>query len=188
MDRFQQIEQRKAEIRELLKGPDADLDALEAEVSALDAELRELQDKAEKRAALVASVTGGDPKVIRSFQPAPEAEPTYGVDSPEYRTAWVKNLQGKDLTDTEKRAYATGDSANAIPTAVADKFFEKLKKIAPMLNEITLLRVAGNLKFMAEGIRDARQHRVHEGHPDLAQRREHVRERLRGLARVDALA
>ena len=79
-------------------------------------------------------------------------------NSVEYRDLWIRNLQGK-LTEEEKRAYTTtGDGAtNAIPTAVADKFFEKMKKLAPMLSEITLLRVAGNLQFVAEGVRNTAQ-------------------------------
>ena len=69
------------------------------------------------------------------------------------RNKKVRLPQGKKLTEIEERAYATTDEHNAVPTAVADKFFEKMKKLAPMLSEITLMRVAGNLKFMAEGTR-----------------------------------
>ena len=59
------------------------------------------------------------------------------------------------MSEVEKRAYATTDTHNAVPTIIATKFFEKMKKLAPMLSEITLMRVAGNLKFMAEGTRVA---------------------------------
>ena len=41
-----------------------------------------------------------------------------------------------------------------MPTIIADQMFEKMKKLAPMLSEITLLRVAGNLKFISEGTRN----------------------------------
>ena len=74
-------------------------------------------------------------------------------NSMEYRNLWLKNLQGT-LTEEETRAYAAADDANAIPQIVSEKFFEKMKKLAPMLSEITLLRVAGNLKFVAEGVRN----------------------------------
>ena len=77
----------------------------------------------------------------------------FEVNTPEYRDLWLRNLQGK-LNDEEKRAYAS-TSTNAVPTIVSDKFFEKMKKLAPMLSEITLLRVAGNLKFVAEGVRNS---------------------------------
>ena len=58
-----------------------------------------------------------------------------------------------DETGEEKRAYSAAGT-NAVPTLVSDKFFEKMKKLAPMLSEITLLRVAGNVKFVAEGTRN----------------------------------
>lgn len=81
------------------------------------------------------------------------------IDSKEYRDAWLTNLAGKQMTPEMQAAYATTDSHTAIPTLVADKFFEKMKKLAPMLNEITLMQVAGNLKFVAEGTRnDAAKH------------------------------
>lgn len=74
-------------------------------------------------------------------------------NSVEYRDLWVKNLQGT-LTEEEARAYAAADANNAVPTIVSDKMFEKMKKLAPMLSEITLLRVAGNVKFVTEGVRN----------------------------------
>ena len=74
-------------------------------------------------------------------------------NSVEYRDLWVKNLQGT-LNEEEARAYAAADDHNAIPTIVSEKMFEKMKKLAPMLSEITLLRVAGNVKFMTEGVRN----------------------------------
>ena len=82
-------------------------------------------------------------------------EKTYGIGSEEYRSAWAKNLMHQTLNEEEQRAYATTDAANAVPTSVANKFFEKMKKLAPMLSEITLMQVAGNIKFMAEGTRNA---------------------------------
>ena len=74
-------------------------------------------------------------------------------NSVEYRDLWIKNLQGR-LNEEEARAYAAADANNAVPTLVSDKMFEKMKKLAPMLSEITLLRVAGNVKFATEGVRN----------------------------------
>ena len=75
--------------------------------------------------------------------------------APEYRSAWLKTLQGKELNETEKRAYNSTVSSHAIPTETSSVFFDKMTKIAPMLNEITLLHVAGNVKFVTEGTRNA---------------------------------
>jgi HK97 family phage major capsid protein len=75
--------------------------------------------------------------------------------SPEYRSAWLKNMQGKALNEIEQRAYSSTVASAAIPTQTSSIFFDKMTKIAPMLNEITLLHVAGNVKFVSEGTRNA---------------------------------
>ena len=75
--------------------------------------------------------------------------------APEYRSAWLKNMQGKALNEIEQRAYSSTVAAAAIPTQTSSIFFDKMTKIAPMLNEITLLHVAGNVKFVSEGTRNA---------------------------------
>ena len=41
------------------------------------------------------------------------------------------------------------------PTETANMIFDRMTKIAPMLNEITLLRVAGGLRFAVQGARAA---------------------------------
>lgn len=87
------------------------------------------------------------------------------LGTPEYRSAFLKTLLGKPMTDTEKRAaemvivdtekrsYDSSTTA-VIPTATSDILFQKMTKIAPLINEITLLRVAGNVKFAVQGTRD----------------------------------
>lgn len=82
------------------------------------------------------------------------------IASPEYRTAFLKNLQGKELTEDEKRFVLTppgnaGSGAAAVPTETANMIFDNMIKIAPMLEEIQLFRVAGNLRFAVQGVRNA---------------------------------
>jgi HK97 family phage major capsid protein len=119
------------------------------ELAAIKAELEARKEAAaemEQRAEEVAQQSG---------EPIIETEERnmYDINTAEYRDLWIRNLQGS-LNDEEKRAYSAS-STNAVPTLVADKFFEKMKKLAPMLSEITLLRVAGNIKFVSEGTRGA---------------------------------
>ena len=126
-----------------------ELEAIKTELEAREAAARQAEETRQEVA------NGSDP-VIRTFTETEETK--MEINSVEYRDLWIRNLQGK-LTEEEKRAYATATSGsnaatNAIPTIIADKFFEKMKKLAPMLSEITLLRVAGNLKFVAEGTRN----------------------------------
>lgn len=128
-------------------------DALEARIDEMEAiqkeiEARKLAAAEEARKAEEAAQMDGK-KIIEEREDKPMER-----NSVEYRDLWIKNLQGR-LNEEEARAYAAADAANAVPTLVSDKMFEKMKKLAPMLSEITLLRVAGNVKFATEGVRNA---------------------------------
>ena len=119
------------------------------------AEFEEFETRTAQAEALTKEEAQPEKIVERSEEITMEKK--YGIDSEEYRSAWAKRLQGKALNEVEERAYASTDAGNAVPTAVSDKFFEKIKKLAPMLSEITLMQVAGNIKFIAEGVRNAAQ-------------------------------
>jgi HK97 family phage major capsid protein len=75
----------------------------------------------------------------------------------EYRSAFLKGLQNKPLTDMEKRAneMASTDVAGVIPTMTQERIFNKLKQYAPLMSEITLLQVPGNVTFAIEGTNNA---------------------------------
>ena len=163
-DELNQIESRKAEIAKEVETADASVleerdkesKELEERTAALVARKEELEAE-ERAAAEVANGKVTEEVEIPTEERTMNMEKIYGIDSEEYRSAWAKRLQGKKLDEVEERAYASTDSGNAVPTAVADKFFEKIKKLAPMLSEITLMQVAGNIKFIAEGTRNAAQ-------------------------------
>lgn len=74
-----------------------------------------------------------------------------------YRVAFFKHLQGKEMSAEEKVAYSSGTSSAGavIPTQTAEEIITKLKERAPLLDEITLLQVAGNVKFAVEGTNNA---------------------------------
>lgn len=71
-----------------------------------------------------------------------------------YREAFFKALMGKELNQSEKLAFDSGSSSAgaAIPEETANEIIRKLKERAPLLNEITLLQVEGNVKFAIEGV------------------------------------
>ena len=150
------LETRKAEIAEAVKSPEADLDALEAEAREIAEELEKREKAAAEAAEKRARIADGEEGTITKIFNKEENRKMYEVDSIEYRDAWVHELQGR-LTPEERGGYTQSSTyaTNAIPTEIANIFFAKLKKTAPMLNEITLFRVAGNLKFVAEGTRQA---------------------------------
>lgn len=152
----EQLQARKTELIADLENPEtreADgaegMEARKAEILEIDERLNEIRKAAAeeaRQAEEVARMTGEPVIEEREVKPMER-------NSLEYRNLWLKNLQGR-LNEEETRAYAAADAANAVPTLVSEKMFEKMKKLAPMLSEITLLHVAGNLKFMAEGVRN----------------------------------
>jgi len=151
----EQLEARLAELTDETseeKRDALDNDALEARIGEMEAIRAELEARRqaaaeEARKAEEVARMAGDPVIETE-----EERKMFDVKSMEYRDLWIRNLQG-NLT-AEERATWTTATTNAIPTIVADKFFEKMVKLAPMLSEITLLRVAGSLKFVAEGTRN----------------------------------
>lgn len=155
-NRVTEIEQRLAAIRTEMDAPDADLDALNTEADNLIAERKTLLDKAEQRRQLLGKIAGGEVgREARRFplaEPAPEQR-EYTYESPEYRTAWLHTLMRCDLTKVEQRAWSTATSSAgpAIPTQTANQILEKVTQYAPLLGQITLLRVPGNVTFAVEG-------------------------------------
>ena len=135
-------EKRDALGNDELEARITEMEALKAEIEKRKAAAAEEARKAEEAAQMK-----GKPIIEKQ-----EERNMFDVKTAEYRDMWLRNLQG-NLNEEEVRAYAS-NSTNAVPTLVSDKFFEKMKKLAPMLSEITLLRVAGNIKFVAEGTRN----------------------------------
>jgi len=161
MDRLKEIEKRLAEIKAELEKDGADIDALEKEVKELTEERKQLQEKIEKRNKIISDITGGAGNPVPNFLPKPEErkdEPK-GPNSPEYRSAFLKTLLGQPLTEAEKREFTLVPSTAAavVPTQTYNKIFDQMTKIAPMLSNITLLRVPGNLTFAVQGVRNPAQ-------------------------------
>ena len=163
MTRLEKIEARLSEIEKELNSDAMDekteeeLEQMEEEVRSLKTEKDGILKAVEKRRSIEKEIAEGRTGVdithnyfnggLKEMQ-----ERTFNAEAAEFRSAWAKNLMGQELSEVEKRAY--DQVGAAIPTEVANQFFEKMKKLAPMINEITLLRVAGNVKFYAEGVRN----------------------------------
>ena len=150
-----EIAARKAEIRKLLT------DDKNADIDALEKELRELNEEdagLEKRQAIERMLNSGsatgnpieNPVAARSL-PVEDTEKLY-------RSAWLKTLQGKSLTDDEKRVYeqrAYSTAANSalpiIPETTANQIIKKMYEVAPILQRCKIFHVPGNFKFAVEG-------------------------------------
>lgn len=160
LKRMAEIRTRKAELRQTLENDtNADLDKITEELRDLDTEYADL----EKRQETINGINIG-------------AIPTNAIDNPltpnnrsenadaenkEYRSAWLKNIRGLELNETEQRAITTasGSAASVIPTSTRNKIVENVSQFCPILDKIDLLRVPGGVTIPAEGTtNDAKIH------------------------------
>ena len=148
--RMQEINARKAELRSMLEGSsEVDLDAIEKELRDLDTEFKEL----EKRKATIDGINAGTIPAVEIPNPVTaRAADTFDQDK-EYRSAWLKNLQGTALTENEQRAYSTAANSAlpAIPESTANEIIKKMYEVAPILQRCKIFHVPGNFKFAVEG-------------------------------------
>lgn len=145
-ERLEQIEARLAEIPAELDREGADLKALRAEVTSLKEERKTLMDAAETRRQILADISNGSGQQVRSFTPTSQERKTYDVDSEEYRTAWLKNLQGKPLS-AEERAAMTASSA--IPTTTMNRIISTME-LTPLIAAVDVTYIPGNVTWPIE--------------------------------------
>lgn len=156
--RINEIRARGAEIRSLIESDvTADIDALGLELKNLEKELTDLESRQTTLRGLNAGTLILTPSAINN-PAAVERELTADevVKSPEYRSAWLKTLQGKPLTDTEQRAYTTasGSALPIIPESTANAIIKKMHEVAPILQRCKVFHVPGNFKFAVEDTRN----------------------------------
>lgn len=149
--RLEEIETRMAEIHDEALLEDADLDALDQEVDALKEERAAIMEKAEKRQKLIDEVVRlPEAQVTKTFEPEEERkmEKVLSHETPEYRVAWLNKMRGVPLTEAEERAF-TG-SQYVVPDSTANKIIDQLVDMVPLLNEVELLHVKGNVSVAVQ--------------------------------------
>ena len=148
--RMHEINARKAELRAMLEGNgEVNLDEIEKELRDLDTEYKGL----EKRKATIEGINLGTIPATEIPNPVTaRAADTFDQDK-EYRSAWLKTLQGKALTENEQRAYSTAANSAlpAIPESTANEIIKKMYEVAPILQRCKIFHVPGNFKFAVEG-------------------------------------
>ncbi len=141
---IEELRTRAAEIRTAVNAPDADLDALETEATQISERISAYETE-QRRRAIAGRVAGGEGTVVRIFANRQEELLT----SKEYRNAWLKNLQGVELSDAEQRAYTSGNGAISVITANA--IMSAVRDHAPLLDRMTIVYSASNISYYVEG-------------------------------------
>lgn len=141
---MEQVNDRIKEIRTAIDAPDADLDALNAEIDELEARKAEIEANAEQRKALKSRVIRSD-AVLRTFNEEHQEE-SFNASSPEYRSAWLKNMATRDgqrllgeLTEVEQRAFTftTANTGAVVPTETLNRIVDLVQSMSPMYDDAT---------------------------------------------------
>jgi HK97 family phage major capsid protein len=131
-------EKRDALTTDELEERVTEMEAIAAEIEARKAaaaeEARKCEEMAEKPGEKI-------------FEEDKKMENRFAVNSPEYREAFLKNLQGKELTAEERTAVV---ASAAIPTETANKIWGKME-LYPILNAIDVMHIPGNVILPVEG-------------------------------------
>lgn len=151
---IEQLEARKVEIVASLDTPEADLDALQEEMRNINQELEERKANETKKAEIRASVAKGDGKVIQSFEKSEErAEMSENEirSSKEYCEAYKKYIITGD--GTECRTLLSLNAANngtvPVPT-ILEGGVKTAWENDPILSRVKRTFVRGNLKVAFE--------------------------------------
>lgn len=149
---IQEIEKRMSEIAEEIKGEvtEVRIAELTTEVDGLKAEKRKIEEAVEKRKALEQQVAGFQPSAVKTFGEAKQARKSYGPDSAEYRSAFLKDLMGKELTVEEREAFVhtTGNTSAVIPTTMINKIWDLIEANHSIMGDITMYRTGTILEVV----------------------------------------
>ena len=115
------------------------------ELEAIKAELKAREERAAAEEALRQEVAAGKDPVVREFN-MEEKKMNFEINSPEYREAFLKDLQGKELTAEERTAVT---ATAAIPTKTMNEIVGKLE-LNPLLAAVDLTQIPGYVTYPAE--------------------------------------
>lgn len=156
-ERLQEIESRLSECMRSLEAFSKG-EAIEEDVDALVNECNELREErsrieaeeAERQQRLKEIAEKTIPTVTVEERKDDNAMPEFKIDSAEYRSAWLKNLMGKELTEQERSV----DLSGAMPTSTANKVLSVVEE-SRLLSKLDISRIPGNLNIPCETASDA---------------------------------
>ena len=153
------IDEIKDALKEILDKIDAvaegeEIDKLEEksneyieELERREAENKELEKREAQRKNILDIVNKNGTEIRKGEMEKMAEIRTFALDTPEYRNAYLKKLQGKDL-DAEERAAMTASAA--IPTETMNMIVGKLD-VVPLIAAVDVMNIPGNVSFPTEG-------------------------------------
>ena len=162
---LKELNEKKEELRKRLENAKPEeLEEIRKEVEALkNVEVEEEKtEKIDERSLLKGAIEGleernvnlSNAKVIE--KPKKEErkmeEEKNILETAEYRSAFLKKLQGKKLSEKEERAMTTATSSvgAAIPTSTLNRIEEMLRQTSALYNQVDVLNIPGYLAIPVE--------------------------------------
>ena len=144
----EELEARRVQIGVEVEQDGADLDALEAEIKGIKAELDARRANAAKQAEIRKTVAEGAGVVIDEIPQAPisqENRKMFKRDSVEYRDAWTKHIIGRELNEEERTALTSAGAV--IPTMTVNAVWDKLTGPAELLGKVDVSQFPTYVRF-----------------------------------------
>ena len=144
----EQLEARQAELAGLPTDDVAteELEERANELEAIKAELNAREEAAKQAEEERQKVAESNEPVIKEFVEEKKMEERFAVNSPEYRDAFLRKLQGKEIT-AEERAAVTATAA--IPTQTMNEIVHRLE-LNPMIAAVDMTQIPGYVTYPAE--------------------------------------
>ena len=144
----EELIERRAALAAELEKPEADLDAIDTEVRAINEELENRKKAEEKRAALRNAVAAGSGTTTRSFQPSDRKPKTDEEvrSSKAYINAFANYIKNND--DSECRALLLSENASGqvpVPTYLEERIRTNWDKL-PLMSLLRKTYIRGNIK------------------------------------------
>lgn len=142
MDRIQEIEVRLAAIGEEIDAASGEgLTALENEVNELKEERSRILADIETRQQLRQNIAAGNVTgtIIEQHEEETKMEErTFTLESPEYRSAFLRNLRREEMNDAEKRAFTflTTNTSAPLPTAMQNRIVDLIGEAHPIVGDV----------------------------------------------------
>ena len=140
--RIEEINARLAAIDgELESASGETLAALESEVEALTAERAQLMADIESRQQLRSNIAAGlvtGKTIEKPEEDNDMEEKRFTLESEEYRSAFLKNLRGEDMTETESRAFTflTTNTTAPLPTVMQNRIIDLIGEAHPIVADV----------------------------------------------------
>ena len=144
-----QLKQRVEELRGIADNPESrsaeELEQLAEERQLIDEVLNERRAEAAREQLRRDNVAGGVVgSNLMASKPVQESRKTYGPDSPEYRSAWLKNMAVREgvhllgemnAEEREAWTHTTANTTAVVPTVTMNRIIELVESMYPIYND-----------------------------------------------------